>query len=295
MAPQNINLYHEWLGGALFLLSFVVFIDTRSRNVLGSLVLRWIRWGTIGFILACLLKIFSVPQAPFALLLSTGLLLWFLAESAVIWSHVYRCNVAEMPLGARYTVAENRTLWPNSHTWRLGQELLQSAGFEMECLASVDVNNAPFLLCPILISKDRRMRLVMRFSLNPSSRILPSAMLYSIDRSGTVFLTENSCAVFAGYYPTTWNVSRRPLVQSLMKLHALHCRKTKHASPMELLEPAVDSLNSLQQMLLEENILKNFLLSVQTNGKKVFYLAEDAGFRIWLEAFLLRYFGRPLS
>jgi hypothetical protein len=107
-------------------------------------------------------------------------------------------------------------------------------------------------------------------------------------------MTENFGGIFGGHYPSHWQVRRRPLQRNVGRLLTRHWRRTAGRS-LETMGPSpVEDLNALQGDLLAENLRRSFIIRTPARGTSSLRLGADAGFRIWLEIWLLRYFGRPL-
>jgi hypothetical protein len=187
-------------------------------------------------------------------------------------------------------------LWPNSSdAWRNAQQSLTKFGFSHECILRAHWDEKLAFFCQILLSADHRTRMVVHFPVTFCEHSSPSVMLYSIATNGEMIITDNCYGTFGGYYPSSWDVDRRPLLRSIDRLHALHSRRLNGRSLLKLLAPALSSLNMMQKSIIDENLMRNFFLVVQENGGNLLRLADEAGFRVWAEMFLLKYFGRSLS
>ncbi|MDR3316669.1 MAG: hypothetical protein LBS68_01150 [Puniceicoccales bacterium] len=283
------------MGISLFLLSSFLYASIRLRGNFSAIFLRWLRFGATGTTFAYAVKFFTGNPAPFGLLVATGLTLWFLAEGMATWGQVRRLGDMEAPFCLRYDPADDLSLWPNAPDLRSVQNSKECGGFLLETMARVDHRGKLLFLCPILLSADRQIRLVMRFPLPLEGTAPASFIFYSVDGGGRTIVTENFCGVFAGYYPDSWDVRRRPLVASLFRLLALHRRRLCDRSPAAMDGNPIEMLNGLQDALLEENRGRNFLIAGAGAGRSSLRFGSEAGFRIWLEVFLLRYFGRPLG
>jgi hypothetical protein len=286
--------YLECLGGILFLLSALLYASLHLRNLRCIILIRWIRWCAISTAIGCILKLYSAPAAPFGLLFVTGLLGWFILESAVTWRQVRRLGSMDASIFFRYEDIGEGNLWPNSPDLRSARDPLERNGFSLEGLARVDLVGRLLFLCPIFLSHDRQIRLVMRFPMPMGAPIPPHLFFYSTTADGKILVTENFGGIFGGHYPSHWEVRRRPLQRNVGKILASHRRRAVGRSMAALESPPVAALNALQGDLLAENLRRSFVIQTSTAGAQTLRLGAEAGFRIWLEIWLLRYFGRPL-
>jgi hypothetical protein len=294
MLPSPSRHQALLLGLGLLLLSGELLFSTlRQRSLRFSILGHWVRWWAGALAIACSLKIFTAPAAPLGLLLATGAAVWFFWESALLWFHVHRIGVHLSPFFPSYVPLADGNFWPNGAEMRPMRDLLRRSGFLLECVARTGQDSPQLFLCLIFRSEDGLSRLLLRFPGQALPFGAPSSLVYSLTADGRTLVTENFAGVFAGYYPPSWAVVRRPLRQKLAALLALHGRRQRRHRLVLLSEKPLEQLNAMQRALREENWTRAFLVRSPEGQRDC--LSAEAGFRIWLEFLLLRYLGRPLS
>jgi hypothetical protein len=207
-----------------------------------------------------------------------------------LWQRIHSMGKHCRPIFPHYESLVQNNCWPNSPVLRQAQNILQNNGYTLECIARTGTEEPSLIICLIFRSTDGRSRIVARF---PGFIVCPPTFLvYSITVAGRVFYTENYAGVFAGYYPAGWKVIRRPLLQNLRDLLTLHNRRIRGHNLLPLTAEPIGQFNRMQDILREANLLHSFIVARESDGGEC--LSADAGFRIWVEYWLMRYFGRPL-
>ncbi|MDR3117619.1 MAG: hypothetical protein LBT98_03560 [Puniceicoccales bacterium] len=265
----------------------------RQKGLRYSILGHWIRWWAVSLALACSLKLSTAPAAPLGLLFATGATSWFLWESMLLWLHVHRIGSRLSPIFPSYVALDGKICWPGATGMQAMRDLLRQNGFSLECVARTDPASPQQFFCLIFRSDDGLSRLLLRFSGQTLPFFFPTSLIYSLTADGRTVLTENSSGVFAGYYPPSWSVARRPLRQRLTALLDLHGRRQRRHRPIPLDGDPLEQINAMQRALREENWARSFL--VRSGEGQRDCLSAEAGFRIWLEFLLLRYLGRPLT
>ncbi|MDR2030521.1 MAG: hypothetical protein LBP65_03600 [Puniceicoccales bacterium] len=282
------------LGLGLFFLSLeLLHLPSLRRSIHFAILSHWVRLLAVTLVIACSCKLVVLPTTPFGLLLATGAGGWFLFESMALWRSIHRFAMHCTPLFPAYTVLADENCWPNVPELRPAQNLLKNSGFTLECIARSDSTGPQLLICLVFRSTDDNSRLFLRLPCPAQPPALPSALVCSGTADGRMLLTENFAGVFAGYYPSNWDVVRRPLCQNLAALLALHGRRQRHCQLVPVGKDPMEQLNGMQRELYETNRSRAFFVCSQKDSRDC--LSADAGFRIWMESLLLRYLGRPLA
>lgn len=288
-----MQIYREWLGLSLFFLVTVTYAGMHVRSLHYTILLRWIRWIAIGVAFGSMLKLSIAPRSPYGLLVVTSCAFWFLFETFFTWRRVNRLRRVPMPFFPHFDELTAENIWPNSPSWRTSRDFLLKNGFHFEMLLKADFAGSLWLLCPVFCSEDRKTRMVVKFQASGGQTLHGVFTLYSITQKGQIILTENNPGVYGGYYPNHWNVLRRPLLQRLRPLLALHAHRVS-GQPLRPLEiSALEENNDLQRQLREENLSRSFVIPAEQSQNQL-QLSLDACYRIWLEIWLLRYFGRTI-
>jgi hypothetical protein len=137
------------------------------------------------------------------------------------------------------------------------------------------------------------LRLQVTFLPQGSGAITVCYSLTSLTLDGRRYVTDNLYIPFAGFYPESWLVERRPLCRSLPRLLKLH-RARIAASGQSVVpfasEPAAD-LNEAQRELDRLNVELGFLYphgQREDHGK----ITQEGRYRVWKEIWMLKYLGR---
>lgn len=288
---ENFFCYSELFGICIFVLVVNSYIKNYLHSPRAIILSRWLRWifTCLGFSL--LAKVYWLPLAPLPLIFFTNFTLWFIFESFMIWRQISRFSTLQIPIFPKFAEIESANLFfPNTLRQPL-EESLAKLGFSMEKILRTDDPKMPPTICPVFRSENRKIRLLIKLQYILPQQIKTSTTIYSICEDGDVLLTENNPNIYGGYYPKTWHVIRRPLMQNIDKLIKYHQRRIEKKCLQKLESAPVDEINSFQDALKTENLRRNFIVS--ENEEKLF-LSSNACYRIWLEVWLLTYLGRTI-
>lgn len=284
-----LQIYRIGLGWSLLFLSLSTFCALRPRPPCVLVLLRWLRWLTISFLTAFSMKLFLTPGAPILLLLFTGFVLWFLFESFLLWRTIGRLQNLDVPfLLPLLTLESQDFLRPVQK--KMLQQFLKKENFLFETFLKSEYQSHLWELFSVYYSPRLRTRLVLNFHFAPLPNQRETATFISVTEKKNVIISENSMGAFGGYYPANWHVKRLPLKSNRALFH-YHLNRIRNKNLIDFQNENELQLPALQNELRDFNRDRNFFQKTD-NG---LYLSNEACYRIWKEAFFLRYFGRPLK
>lgn len=204
-------------------------------------------------------------------------------------------NISEMDLFPKYKNDTNENLWPINKEVLKIKDLLSEEGFKEEETLKAEIIAHLVIRQAVFLDETRKIRLNVLFIPNAKNEIKLFYSLFSHKTSGEYLLTDNQNMPFGGYYPDHWTVNRYPISHSLKKLLKKH-REAMSESEGEWTEVEGDirtKTNSLQWELEKKNREMGFLNEPNREDKQ--QISPEGCFRIWIEMWLLAYFGKTLS
>lgn len=204
-------------------------------------------------------------------------------------------NISEMDLFPKYKNDTNENLWPINKEVLKIKDLLSQEGFKEEETLKAEIIAHLVIRQAVFLDEARKVRLNVLFIPNAKNEIKLFYSLFSHKTSGEYLLTDNQNMPFGGYYPDHWTVNRYPISHSLKKLLKKH-REAMSESEGEWTEVEGDirtKTNRLQWELEKKNREMGFLNEPNREDKQ--QISSEGCFRIWIEMWLLAYFGKTLS
>jgi hypothetical protein len=267
-------------------------MDLPVLNVFG----RWIRWFLFAALFAFFLYIFELSHRPAWVHFTTGLAIWFLLETSYNWIAIKALSRSELPLFPSFYENTQRDEWPADKRFIDLKDWLKSEGFKRIGALKAELFEGTFLRASVYESADHITRIQVLFL---PKRQGGASACYTIQTRGKEdqrVITDNQFLPFGGYYPESWQLTRRPLIGSLKRLLALHQeRVTKSAiQPIVIDSTALEDVNEQQRILERLNTDTGFLVPrprQEEEGK----ITSDGRYRLWKEMWTLAYLGKSVT
>jgi len=278
---------------AVYCLSHILSKQLPIRII--RLFSHWARWLTFACAFSLMLTYFEWSNRADWVHFISGLAAWFILETLYYKISIHMLNISEMDLFPKYKNDTNENLWPINKEVLKIKDLLSEEGFKEEETLKAEIIAHLVIRQAVFLDETRKIRLNVLFIPNAKNEIKLFYSLFSQKTSGEYLLTDNQNMPFGGYYPDHWTVNRYPISHSLKKLLKKH-REAMSESEGEWSEVEGDirtKTNRLQWELEKKNREMGFLNEPNREDKQ--QISSEGCFRIWIEMWLLAYFGKTLS
>jgi hypothetical protein len=278
---------------AVYCLSHILSKQLPIRII--RLFSHWARWLTFACAFSLMLTYFEWSNRADWVHFISGLAAWFILETLYYKISIHMLNISEMDLFPKYKNDTNENLWPINKEVLKIKDLLSEEGFKEEETLKAEIIAHLVIRQAVFLDEARKVRLNVLFIPNAKNEIKLFYSLFSHKASGEYLLTDNQNMPFGGYYPDHWTVNRYPISHSLKKLLKKH-REAMSESEGEWSEVEGDirtKTNRLQWELEKKNREMGFLNEPNREDKQ--QISSEGCFRIWIEMWLLAYFGKTLS
>jgi len=278
---------------AVYCLSHILSKQLPIRII--RLFSHWARWLTFACAFSLMLTYFEWSNRADWVHFISGLAAWFILETLYYKISIHMLNISEMDLFPKYKNDTNENLWPINKEVLKIKDLLSEEGFKEEETLKAEIIAHLVIRQAVFLDETRKVRLNVLFIPNAKNEIKLFYSLFSHKTSGEYLLTDNQNMPFGGYYPDHWTVNRYPISHSLKKLLKKH-REAMSESEGEWSEVEGDirtKTNRLQWELEKKNREMGFLNEPNREDKQ--QISSEGCFRIWIEMWLLAYFGKTLS
>jgi hypothetical protein len=287
------------LGASFFILAAIIVslllvqLNQRLASPVIAIADRWLRWlvFSLGGAQVCL--DFGVADRPYWVLATVCFLLWFLVETLYNWLAISALSVSPLPLFPRYILNQSGEEWPVQPRLLRIREWLRAKGFRQVQALKAEVGGGIYLRVSIYQDETATLRIQVTFLPQGSGAITVCYTVTSVAADGSRIVTDNLYIPFAGFYPETWYVERKPCCRSLPKLLRRHRARIAAANTVVVpfvVDPALD-LNEAQRELDSLNTQLGFLYPKgerENHGK----ITHEGRFRVWKEIWTLNYLGR---
>lgn len=278
---------------AVYCLSHILSKQLPIRII--RLFSHWARWLTFACAFSLMLTYFEWSNRADWVHFISGLAAWFILETLYYKISIHMLNISEMDLFPKYKNDTNENLWPINKEVLKIKDLLSEEGFKEEETLKAEIIAHLVIRQAVFLDETRKIRLNVLFIPNAKNEIKLFYSLFSHKTSGEYLLTDNQNMPFGGYYPDHWTVNRYPISHSLKKLLKKH-REAMSESEGEwsVVEGDIRTkTNRLQWELEKKNREMGFLNEPNREDKQ--QISSEGCFRIWIEMWLLAYFGKTLS
>lgn len=258
-----------------------------------AIVNRWLRWGVMAGGLAQIFLHFEWSTRSFSALFAAFFIGWFLLDSIYRWMAIHAMSVSPLPLFPRFAINRAGDEWPVQGRFLKLRDQLRAAGFKQVQALRAEVATSLYLRLSIYQNADNTTRLQVAFVPQPMGNVTVCLHLATQTAAGHRIVTDNHYLPFAGFYPESWHVERRPRMRSFLRLLVRHRDRVAGAgaAPVPWTSEPLDDLNAQQSELERINTELGFLLphaEHEEHGR----ISHEGRYRLWKEMLSLNYFGR---
>ena len=157
-----------------------------------------------------------------------------------------------------------------------------------------EIGGGIYLRLSVYQDREAKTRIQVTFVPQANGAISVCYTLTSCMEDGLRCITDNLYLPFGGFYPENWLVERKPWRRNLPWLVARHQRRLT-ASGEKLRPWTMEPLEDLNQQQFELERLNTELGFLLPHFQREEYgkMTYEGRFRVWLEVWMLDYFGRP--
>ena len=280
---------------AAAILSLVLFsLNQRLASPIIAIFVRWLRWLLFTFGGAFLVLEWGWSERPFWVLATALFLVWFLLETAYNWAAITALSESPLPLFPRYTANASGEEWPTHPRLLKVREWLRAHRYNQVQSLKAEIGGGIYLRLSVYQDREAKTRIQVTFVPQANGAISVCYTLTSCMEDGLRCITDNLYLPFGGFYPENWLVERKPWRRSLPWLVARHQRRL--TAPGVKLRPwTMEPLEDLNQQQFELERLNTELGFLLPHFQREEYgkMTYEGRFRVWLEVWMLDYFGRP--
>ena len=280
------------LGGIIVSL-VLVQLNQRLASPLLAIADRWLRWVVFAFGAAQLCRDFDLIDRQYPVLVAAFFLFWFLGETLYNWLAISALSVSPLPLFPRYTINSSGEEWPVQPRLLKIREWLRAQGFRQTQALKVEVGGGVYLRVSVYQDATASLRIEVTFLPQANGAIGLCFTLTSVTATGLRYVTDNLTTPFAGFYPETWCVERRPWSRSLSQLLGRHRARLAAAgvTPVPFTIEPLPDLNLAQSELDRLNTELGFL-HPHPEREDFGKITHEGRYRVWKEIWMLNYLGR---
>ncbi|MGJ8640552.1 MAG: hypothetical protein ACSHYA_14280 [Opitutaceae bacterium] len=257
---------------------------------------RWLRWFLFSGLFAFTLYYFELSYRPHWVHIVTGFTLWFSLETGYNWIAIKALSRSDLPLFPNFELNRDGDEWPADTKFIDLREWLREEKFNRLSAMKTELFEGTFLRASVYESADHLTRIQILFL---PKRKDGAVACYSINTQGSDdrrLITDNLFLPFGGYYPSSWEMQRKPLIGSLKRLLKLHHNRVKKSTltPVAFEDEPLEEFNEQQRILERLNLEIGFLVprALQEEEGKITY---EGRYRLWKEMWLLAYFGKSIA
>jgi len=293
----DMNDSYQWilLIAALMTVALPI-LGTRLALPFLTLVGRWLRWFLFAALFAYFLKTFELSFRPDWVHFLTGFSLWFVVETGYNWIAIKALSRSGLPLFPEFYVNKDGDEWPADRRFIEIKDWLRAQGYKRLDPLKAELFEGTYLRASVYESGDACTRVQILFLPKSKGGTTACYTVSSQTKNGERILTDNFFLPYGGYYPTNWNLCRRPMKGSLRKLVDLHRKRLERskAESVAVDGSALEEINDQQRILERLNTEYGFLVPrarQEEEGK----ITSDGRYRLWKEMWLLAYFGKSVA
>jgi len=256
---------------------------------------RWLRWFLFAALFAFFMDIFALSFRPEWVHFLTGLALWFMLETGYNWLAIKALSRSELPLFPTFRDNSDGDEWPADDHFIDIKEWLKTLGYQRIAALKAKLFEGTYLRASIYESANRLTRVQILFLPQRQGGASACYTIQTFGAEGQRLITDNQFLPYGGYYPENWQLARKPLVGSLMRLLSLHDKRVAksgiQAVPSE--NSALEDINEQQRILERLNLKTGFLVprpQQEEEGK----ISSNGRYRLWKEMWLLAYLGKSV-
>jgi len=267
-------------------------LNQQRASPLLAIVNRWLRWGVMAGGLALITRHLEWSTRDFSTLFVVFLLVWFMLDCVYRWVAIHAMSVSPLPLFPRFILNQAGDEWPVQGRFLKLRDHVRAAGFKQVQAVRAEVATTLYVRATVYQDAENQTRLQVAFLPQPTGGVIACLHFLTQFADGTHIATDNHHLPFAGFYPESWHVERRPHLRSFARLLARH--RERVGAVVSSIEPwtnePLEDLNAqqieLQRLNTELGVLHQANLH-EEHGR----ISHEGRFRVWKEMLTLDYFG----
>lgn len=270
-------------------------LSTRLTIPLFMVIARWIRWGLFATLFTFFMPLLELSFRPHWVHFITGLGLWFVLETGYNWIAIKALSRSEIPLFPIFSANSDGDEWPADAKYIALRDWLRSEKFNRVSALKAKLLGDAYLRASVYESEDQLTRIQILFIPKAKSSSLATYSITTQAENGRKLITDNMFLPYGGYYPSEWDIVRKPLngsLKSLLKLHKSRLKKS-HLQALQCEASPLEEINDQQKVLERLNIESGFLFprGQREEAGKITY---EGCYRLWKEMWLMAYLGRSI-
>ena len=257
---------------------------------------RWLRWFLFGALFAYTLKTFEFSLRPDWVHFFTGIALWFVLETGYNWIAIKALSYGDLPLFPEFYENEDGDEWPAEKHFIGIRDWLRAENYTRLKALKSELFVGTYLRASIYESYDQLTRVQILFLPKRKGGATACFTISTHAKEGGRIITDNLMLPYGGYYPENWEMCRKPLIGSLVRLSLLHNKRLLKlkVEPVGVDDDALEELNDHQRILERLNTEIGFLVPrprQEEEGK----ISQEGRYRLWKEMWFLAYLGRSFT
>ncbi|MGC6454977.1 MAG: hypothetical protein ACON39_01530 [Coraliomargaritaceae bacterium] len=257
---------------------------------------KWIRWVLFSAIFAVLMETTGWSARPQWVHLIIGAGLWFLLETGYNWIVIGALSRSPLPLFPKFRENSDGDEWPAQARYIRLKDWLRENNYRNIAALKAELFEENYLRVSIYENRESGVRIQVLFIPKGNNTSSVFFSIHSIAADESRLITDNHTLPFGGFYPDNWLHLRKPLQGSLSSLHQLHCKRVAKIGfqSTNFSTSPLEELNS-QQRHLENLNIHNGIIVPLSKQEEDGMLTEKGRYRIWVEMWLITYFGKAKS
>ena len=254
---------------------------------------RWLRWFVFAGVFAFTLSFFELSFRPYWVHYVTGLTVWFVLETGYNWVAIKALSRSDLPLFPDFELNKDGDEWPADKKFIELREWLRGGNYTRLSALKAELFEDTFLRASVYESPDKLTRIQILFLPKRKDGATACYTITTQGKDDRRLVTDNLYLPYGGYYPSEWEMSRKPLMGSLKRLLKLHNKRLVSSSliPVPCEDEPLIELNDQQRTLERLNQETGFLVSrplQEEEGK----ITSEGRYRLWKEMWMLAYLGK---
>ncbi len=243
--------------------------------------------------LAYLLQEFQILDRPYWILATLCFLVWFLFQTLYNWIMVSAVSQSPVSVFPSYSPNPGGDEWPVQRRLLREREALRFKGYRHLQALRTEIGGGVYLRCSFYEHPESKLRVQILFMPQLNGSIVLGCVVHSLTASGLRIITDNLHVPFGGFYPENWQVDRRPMVRSVLKLIDLHQARVRATGDQIISfdRTASADLETTQRELDRLNTEMGFLFP-HSEREELGKITQEGRYRVWKEIWMLDYLGR---
>ncbi len=283
------------------LLTIFILLNIANRQwhiPLLTIINRWLRWMLFAFLfMLFIIKYFENEYIFYSIMpiFLIGLLIYILFETIYNWILIDILSKSDMKLFPIFYQNIQGDEWPSHKKYHAIKDWLKKHKFFQKQSIKSNITESLYLRSSIYDDPENNTRLQILFIPQYTGDLNMYLIFSSLIENNQRIITDNISLPFGGFYPESWDIIRKPLIQSIEILFKIHNKRISKFNK-KLINWNNEPLNDLneQSVKLEELNIENGFLIAKNLQEEYGRISGDGRYRIWKEILALNYFGKSI-